>query len=484
MKFTKWMAIAFATLAITLQLSAQDKSQPKHHQYKLYDVGTFGGPSSFPSIHVIGVTAAGAIGGAETTIPDPFAPNCLNGDCLVDNAFVWRDGVLTNLGALPGNNGGNSSYTFAITNGGFAAGISENGSIDPDTGYPEVNAVIWNKGVITNLGTFGGTQSAAENVNNGGQVVGVATNSIPDPFSFGGGAFPATTQSRAFLWNKGVMRDLGTLGGPDAFGFYINASGQVSGWSYTSYTPNPSSGVPTVDPFVWDKGRMIDLGTLGGTFGQPNWINSRGQVVGSSNVAGDQSYHGFLWDRGVLTDLGTLGGTYSYAAWINDGGDIAGVAGLPGDTAFPAALWIHGQIMNIGTLPGDNLGNANSINSSKQVVGLSCLLPCNDLVAYRGFLWENGSMADLDSLVENLGDLHIYRSDFIADNGVIYAQAATPGLANRGVVLVPDGDCGGVCEQRIAASQSRSPAVQSSPTPGKLPDWVRNPLGKHMMTPH
>jgi hypothetical protein len=59
MTFRRWIAIAFATLAITLQLSAQDKAQLKHHQYKLYDVGTFGGPSSFPSMHVSGVTAAG-----------------------------------------------------------------------------------------------------------------------------------------------------------------------------------------------------------------------------------------------------------------------------------------------------------------------------------------------------------------------------------------------------------------------------------------
>ena len=52
----------------------------------------------------------------------------------------------------------------------------------------------------------------------------------------------------------------------------------------------------------------MDLGTLGGTYGNPWFMNNRGQVVGNSNLAGDANHHGFLWDRGTLTDLATLGG--------------------------------------------------------------------------------------------------------------------------------------------------------------------------------
>ena len=221
MKLRGWTSAAatlLAALAITLQLSAQDNPnhKPRHQRYKLYDLGTFGGPNSYGSQDAISLTRAGAIGTADTPVPDPFAPNCFNGDCFVKHAVVGRRGLVTDLGALPGNNGNNSSYAFTVNNGGLVAGISENGSIDPDTGYPEVNAVVWNDGNILNLGTFGGTQSAAEDMNDRGQVVGVATNATPDPFSFGGDPFPATTQSRAFLWEHGVLRDLGTLGGPDA----------------------------------------------------------------------------------------------------------------------------------------------------------------------------------------------------------------------------------------------------------------------------
>jgi len=62
---------------------------------------------------------------------------------------------------------------------------------------------------------------------------------------------------------------------------------------------------------------MTDLGSLGGTFTGPFGpdrsegslaVNDRGQVIGISTLAGDQTYHPFLWDNGTMRDLGTLGG--------------------------------------------------------------------------------------------------------------------------------------------------------------------------------
>src|SRR5215469_7302774 len=151
------LLLGLTTLLCSALVAAQNNSQsaPKHHTYRLYDMGTFGGGSSIPSIFAVSATAAGVIGGAETSLPDPFDPNCLFFHCQVGHGFLWRKDAVQDLGALPGNNGLNSSYAFALNENGTIVGISENGAIDPDTGYPEDVAVVWKNGNLTNLGTLG-----------------------------------------------------------------------------------------------------------------------------------------------------------------------------------------------------------------------------------------------------------------------------------------------------------------------------------------
>jgi probable HAF family extracellular repeat protein len=70
--------------------------------------------------------------------------------------------------------------------------------------------------------------------------------------------------------------------------------------------------------------KVVDLGTLGGSSSWPSAINDKGQVVGSSNLAGDQNNHAFLYKDGKMTDLGTLGGTSSEAKGINESGQVVG----------------------------------------------------------------------------------------------------------------------------------------------------------------
>jgi probable HAF family extracellular repeat protein len=277
----------FAALATPAQLAVHPATM-NYPRFKLIDLGTFGGSYSFVNGPLLPILSSnGTYGGqADTSIRDPFAPNCQNPDCLVQRAQQWQNGVVTDLGTLPGTNL-SSGATWVSANG-TIVGESENGLIDPLLGIPELRAVLWTgDGQITDLGTMeGGDWSFGGGVNNRGQVTVFAANKTPDPFNpFG---FPF--QTRTFLWQHGVMQDLGSLGGPDALMYAINERGQIAGISYTNSIPNPVTGIPTLHPFLWENGTMMDLGTLGGTLVPADWRNSRGQVVGTSTSAGDQTH--------------------------------------------------------------------------------------------------------------------------------------------------------------------------------------------------
>ena len=486
-----WMTVVylFAALATPVWTAAQDNPsqdhKSKHHQYKLIDLGTFGGPNSLvPAFAGVGINSRGAVMvQGDTSIPDPYDPNCF-WDCLVNHPGLWQDGVLTDLGEL--NNPNNSCQPTWINDRDVVVGACENGSIDPLANFPEIDAVVWKHGQIIDIGTLGGNTSQASAINNRGQVTGLASNAIPDPFNQSLGSPSGlwnfgVTQIHTFLWQDGPMQDLGTLGGPDSAGLYVNDRGQVAGVSYTSFTPNPGTGIPTQDPFLWENGKMLDLGTLGGTAGWPFSLNQRGQVVGQSNLSGDMANHPFLWDKkNGMIDLGTLGGTNGRAIWLNDAGEVVGVSNLPGDTGRHAFLWKNGVMTDLGTL-----GQASvpwSINSGGQIVGVSLI----NSTTRAGFLWENGGpMVDLNSLVIPGSGLTALNAASINERGEIVGQGQ---LANGDVhayLLIPcdekhPGECEDYSMIEVATPQASGPArmSQGSESLAGTDNPLRNRLGR------
>ena len=448
MKSRTWpfAAIALITLlVIPVSLAAQNKraSAPR---YVLKDLGSFGnfsswlftGPPSFKVLNNLGMV----VDASDLNNNDPYTPPFTDG--ALNHAARWQNGVLTDLKSLPGNKP--SSAPFCISeNGQFIIGVSENGTYDPLTNYPEYDAVLWRRGhKIQNLGTFGGNVSSAVSVNDLGQIVGGATNTTADQYAAGLGpcwslnCWPAATQWRAFLWQNGAMTDLGTLGtGNDAVAGMINASGQVAGVSYTNTTANHTTGIPTQDPFFWEQGNaMVDMGTLGGALGYPNWINSTGQVVGQSNLAGDKKYHPFLWQKGkAIQDLGTLGGKSGTATWINDAGDAVGGAWTTGNQAFHAVLWKNGKALDLGVLTGYKHSLAFAINSNDQIVG--CVTNNLNAGCTHGFLWENGTMYNLNKLVSGGSGLILSMPLNINDRGEIATWGNYHNVFTHAVLLIP-----------------------------------------------
>jgi probable HAF family extracellular repeat protein len=173
-----------------------------------------------------------------------------------------------------------------------------------------------------------------------------------------------------------------------------------------------------VHPFLWENGKMIDLGTLGGTIlDDRQCVNNRGQVAGGSFLVGNSIIHPFLWDHGVLKDLGTLGGDNGHVRWINNAGEIVGNADLPGSQNHHAFLWRNGTMIDLGTLGSSS--TAHAINSHSQVVGRSKPGPI-DTSDQHAFLWENGGpMIDLNTLIPANSTLELFEGLNINDRGEI-----------------------------------------------------------------
>lgn len=424
-----------------------------HLRYRVIDTGTFGGPNSHMSLGAQILNNAGMFTDyADTPLPDPYGPDgCWDSDCLVAHAARWRRGKLTDVGSL---DGGPNSETNWISPNGIIAGDSQNGLLDPLTGFQawEIRAVVWKNGHVIDVGTLGGgSNSLARGVNSSGAVVGLSTTAVFDSSSmianFG---LPYPFQTRAYRWTNGVMHDLGTLGGPDAMALGINERGQIFGNSYIDAQPSPGCSFPgftafTTGAFRWESGRMVSLGSLGGTCTNANALNNAGQIVGYSFLSGDLEVHPFVWDRRQLRDLGTSGGSFGDATNLNELGDAVGWQSLAGnDNIIHATLWSHGRITDLGALGPDECSLPFGINSRRQVVGFSGSCDFNDDPSKRAFLWEPGrGMVNLNSLISPALGLDLRNVATINERGEMAVVAFFPDGTHRPVLLIPcnESDC-------------------------------------------
>jgi probable HAF family extracellular repeat protein len=286
-----------------------------------------------------------------------------------------------------GTLGGPGSFATAVTNGGTVVGCS-------DAAGAGTHAFVYQAGVMRDLGTGSDStegNSCAYAANDNGLVAGRAGS------------------GELVVWNEGRVTGLGvkgTVGG-------MNGDGVVVG-SYTDATLTRA--------FAWRQGVLTDLGNLGtdaSTMSSANAINERGQIVGNSNN------HAFLYEKGAMRDLGTLGGSSSIAKGINDYGQAVGMSSNEHGQPTP---FIYTGAMQ--ALDAPSYSAAIAINNRGQVIGSG--------EGIYGYVIDRGTVTRLDTLpaVTAKGWRHLEPTG-INDRGWIVGTAMTPSGDLRAFLLVP-----------------------------------------------
>ncbi|HEX8907481.1 MAG TPA: hypothetical protein VF771_21730 [Longimicrobiaceae bacterium] len=318
------------------------------------DLGTFGFDHGFG----FEINNSGEVAG-RTDLGPPNAPT-------VSHAVFWS--TLTgpvDLGTL----GGPGSEARALDDHGTVVGFAQK----PGDAFFQHHPTVWRVGPdgaveTTELGPF--PQGQAEDVNDGGVVVGWAAASTTAP--------PV-----AFRWTAdGGIVSLPPLGGPRSQAFGINAAGDVVG-SSTVLPP------PFADHAVvwWSDGTVTDIGSMGGNTAARS-INALGQVVGAGQPCPGCQFHAFYWsaEDGII-DLGTFGGFRSFAFEIDNRGRVTGFYETPG--VRHAFVWTkEGGKVDLPTLGGAE-SSTGSINGRGQLTGRAA----DATGAEHAVIWQLGPAA-------------------------------------------------------------------------------------------
>lgn len=270
-------------------LAAQAAFSLTAHAQTVYDLTPLGSFSG-------GTTEANAINDAGDVVGCSVA--VING-ASVRRAFLYSNGQLVDLGSL-------------VTDGySCAEDINDSGQITGSsaTATGEQRGFIYQNGTMTSLGDAG-SSSNGNSINNAGLVAGWAYDLNG---SYQGG----------FVYDEQLSPpqvDIGTLGGgivtqPRS----INATGDIAGWAVNADSRGTS--------FLYQNGVMIDLGLVLGFPSQAMALNDLGQVVGSRSPGG-----GYVYAGGTVTTLPSLGGNGSSPANINNASQIVGASWTPAGT--------------------------------------------------------------------------------------------------------------------------------------------------------
>jgi len=181
------------------------------------------------------------------------------------HAVVWENGVMRDIQSFPTG----STFPWDISNYGAVGQWNTSDA-----------AFLWTSGAgMSPLAGLAAKNDVAIGINDLGQVVGWYPRT-------------PTAVNTAFLWTNGVVTDLGTLGGTSSVAWAINNAGQIVG---RADLPRKGAQSP-YHAFLWTAAAGIrDLGLPSdAALAQARDVNENGWVVGERYVGSGQS-RATLW---------------------------------------------------------------------------------------------------------------------------------------------------------------------------------------------
>jgi probable HAF family extracellular repeat protein len=238
------------------------------------------------------------------------------------------------------------------------------GSYIDDRGVAHGFLLDRRRGRFIDIDVPGAPATQAEDINNGGQIVGKYARPGQDLGS---------TTLRGFLLDRGRFIRLDFPGAQQTIAHGINARGQVVG----EYTDRAGR----IHGFFWTRGRFtaIDGPARGNETTALNRINDRGQMLGIFGPP-DVRARGFVSSSGMSTPFAFPGARFTIAYGLNNRGQIVGVAtnqnpNLPTEVqAFILAKGIGGPFTPLDR-PGRSITVPFDINNRSQIVGVAINTP-------------------------------------------------------------------------------------------------------------
>jgi probable HAF family extracellular repeat protein len=287
--------------------------------------------------------------------------------------------TINNPGKVAGANVTNGAYRAVLYGGAwislgtlggsesFASGLNDSNHV---VGHSLISAgsaraFLWTPGAtngvpgnlqMKELGTLGGANSEAYDLNRSGQITGYADTA---------------DNQRAFRCSGGVMTDIGSLLGnglPNSYGYSINDAGHIAGAAYNRNYTAPQA-------FFYNGSTAVTIGNSGSS---ALGVNNSDRIVGYFTTTSSVD-HAFSYAAGVMTDLGTLGGNYSYAIGINNSNVIVGGSFVDtDDSIYHAFIAVSNSMVDLNGLLDSTgarwtLVEARAINDVGQIVGVGTL---------------------------------------------------------------------------------------------------------------